>query len=277
MAAILISLTVCLINMSPDRQEKLEAGRPEFDGKVALVVGASRGIGASAARAFARAGARVVLASRDTAALDAVAEEIRGDGGEAFVQTTDLAEPRSVEALGASLRARYGRLDCAFNNAGEGMRPRPLAEIPPDDFDRVQQVTVRGTFLALRAEIPLLVASGGGAIVNMASTAGVSGFPGGGAYITAKHAILGLTKSAALDYAQAGVRVNAVAPGPIETERLKSLTDADRDRVVKAVPMRRLGQPGEVADAVLWLCSSASRFVTGATLFLDGGRMAGVA
>jgi NAD(P)-dependent dehydrogenase (short-subunit alcohol dehydrogenase family) len=249
----------------------------EFAGKVALVIGASRGIGAEAARAFARNGASVVLASRDEAALTAVAAGIAANGGRAAVQPVDLEQPDSVKALGERLRRVEGRLDCAFNNAGEGNMPAPLTDVPLEAFDRVQRVTVRGTFLALQEEIPLLLHTGGGAIVNMSSTAGVSAFAGGSAYVAAKHAILGLTKNAALDYAQRGIRVNAVAPGPIDTERLQAVPEEYREQTRRAVPMRRIGSPSDVADTVLWLCSERSRFVTGTTVFVDGGRMAGFA
>jgi NAD(P)-dependent dehydrogenase (short-subunit alcohol dehydrogenase family) len=253
------------------------ADRRRFEGRVALVVGASRGIGAATARAFAREGAQVVLASRDVPALERLAREIRDAGGRALVQRLDLAEPASVEALGEAVRAGAGGLDCAFNNAGEGARPAPLADIPPETFERVQRVTVEGTFRALRQEIRLLTARGGGAIVNMSSTAGQSAFAGGAPYVAAKHAILGLTKAAALDYARAGIRVNAVAPGPIDTEPIRAAPEPYREQARAAVPMRRLGAPEEVADVVLWLSSSESAFVTGATVFVDGGRMAGFA
>ena len=189
----------------------------------------------------------------------------------------DLADPRSVEALGEFLGASFGRLDCPFNNAGEGYWPTPLAEVPREAFERVIRVTVLGTFLALREEIPLRVEAGGGAIVNMSSTAGLSAFAGGGPYVTAKHAILGLTKAAALDYAAKRVRVNALAPGPIVTHRWKAAPEEYRERARRAVPIGRLGEADEVAAAGLWLGSDASRFVTGATLTLDGGRLAGVA
>ena len=248
-----------------------------FVGRTALVVGASRGIGATTAAAFAREGARVVLASRDAAALDRVARAIREEGGEAWAHAVDLADAASVVALGRRISELTGRLDCAFNNAGEGLMPTPLAEVSEADFARVLDVTVVGTFRALRQEIPLILASGGGAIVNMSSTAGLSGFAGGGPYTTAKHAILGLTKSAALDYAPRGLRVNAVAPGPIDTERLQGAPEEYRERTRAAVPMRRMGRPEEVAETVLWLCSDDSRFVTGATLLVDGGRSAGFA
>ncbi len=248
-----------------------------FAGTTALVLGASRGIGAETARAFARHGADVVLASRDRPALERVRAQIVGTGGRAVVCPVDLEAPARVAELGRFLREEVGGLDVAFNNVGEGLRPRPLAEIEPGEFERVLRVGVQGFYLALREEIPLLLARGGGAIVNMSSTAGLSAFAGGAAYVTAKHAVIGLTKSAALDYAPRGIRVNAVAPGPIETDRLLSLPGAERDRARQAVPSRRLGQPKEVAEVVLWLCSASASFVTGTTVVIDGGRMAGFA
>lgn len=250
---------------------------PRFVDRVALVVGASRGIGEATAQAFAQEGAEVVLASRDERALRGVAAEIHESGGRASVERVDLGEPRSVEALGSALRSRFGRLDCAFNNAGDGCLPTPLADVPDEAFERVHRVTVLGTFRALQQEIRLMVEHGGGTIVNMASTAGTSAYFGGGPYVAAKHAVLGLTKSAAIDYAARGVRVNAVAPGPIDTHRLRSAPKEYRERARQAVPMRRLGSPSDVADAVLWLCSSESEFVTGAVVAVDGGRLAGVA
>ena len=263
--------------MAPERSGSERADGESWEGRVALVIGASRGIGAATARLFAARGARVVLASRDMAALERLAEEIAAAGGTSAPIRTDLSDPESVRALGARLAEGEGRLDFAFNNAGEGFQPTPLADIPPEAFARVQQVTVTGTFLALREEIPRMLEHGGGAIVNMSSTAGVSAFDGGGPYVAAKHAILGLTKSATLDYAASGIRVNAVAPGPIDTHRLQAAPEEYRDAARRAIPMRRLGLAEDVAQAVAWLCSEGARFVTGATLFVDGGRNAGFA
>ncbi len=252
-----------------------DQGHEVFRGKVALVVGASKGIGADSAKAFARGGATVVLSSRDMEALKIVAREIRETGAEAAVVPVDLAQDESIVGLGREIRSRFGRLDFAFNNAGEGYQPTDLVEVPTDAFDTVFRVTVRGTFLAMKHEIPLLLENGGGSIVNMSSTAGFSAYRGGSPYVAAKHAILGLTKAAALDYAERNVRVNAVAPGPIETHRMKNLPEAYREQARQAVPMRRLGAGEDVAGAVLWLCSDSSRFVTGTTVTVDGGRMAG--
>ncbi len=249
----------------------------QLDGKVIVVIGASRGIGAAAAATCARAGASVVLAARDEQALVALSKGICADGGQALAVPTDVGDPDSVARLVARTLDAYGRLDAAFNNAGNGHMPAPLADITVDDFDRAVRVNLRGIFLCLKYEIPAMLAAGGGAIVNMSSTAGLSGVWGMAGYVTAKHGIIGLTKAAALDYASRNIRVNAVAPGPILTERIKGLSDAARDPIVHAVPLGRIGEPDEVASLVAWLCSDQSAFITGATIPIDGGRLSGSA
>ncbi len=256
------------------------ASRPfpsDYSDKTVVVLGASRGTGAQTAIAFGRAGAHVVLASRDAKALAGVAEKISRSGGSASVVPTDMGDPASLRQLGEHIDADGNGLHVAFNNAGEGHVPTPLADVPPEAFERVLRVTVLGTFLALQMEIPRILRSGGGAIVNMSSTAGLTAFPGGGPYVTAKHAIIGLTKAAALDYAAKGLRVNAIAPGPIDTERLKAAPEEYRERARAAIPQRRLGDPSDVADVVLWLCSPRAGFVTGSTIPIEGGKMAGYA
>lgn len=256
------------------------AGAPDplpglLAGKVAIITGASRGIGAAAAHTFAAAGAAVVLAARDEQALTAVAQSICAAGGEAITVPTDVGDPAAVERLVQQTLSRFGRLDAAFNDAGgSGQQPAPLATVSIEDFDATLRVNVRGTFLCMRYEIPAMVAGGGGAIVNMASTAGERGVYGLAAYSASKHAVIGLTQTAALDYATQGIRVNAVAPGPILSERLAALNDEQRGRVAQAVPMRRIGLTEEVAATVAWLCSDQAAFVTGATLPIDGGRLA---
>lgn len=245
-------------------------------GKVAIVTGASRGIGAESARVFAAAGATVALAARDGQALETLAARIRDAGGRALAVPTDVGEPEAVELLVRRTLDAFGRLDVAFNNAAESHMPRPLAELPVDDFDRVTRGALRGVFLSMQYEIPAMLASGGGAIVNMSSTAGMQGVHGMSAYAAAKHGVIGLTASAALDYAAQGIRVNAIAPGPILTERLQAL-DAERlAPVARAVPMARVGLASEVAATAAWLCSDQASFITGATLPVDGGRLAGL-
>ncbi len=254
---------------------------PEVTGllqnKVAIITGASRGIGAAAARTFAAAGASVALAARDEQALTLVAQDIRSAGGQALVVRTDAGDPASVEHLVQQTIEAYGRLDVAFNNAGDGHLPTPLAEIAVEDFDRVIRTNLRGVFLAMKYEIPAMLTGGGGAIVNMSSTAGLSGVRGIASYVAGKHGIIGLTKSAALDYADRNIRVNAVAPGPIDTYRLERVPDETRQRISAAVPMHRLGQPEEIGAVAAWLCSDLASFVTGAVISVDGGRLAGSA
>jgi NAD(P)-dependent dehydrogenase (short-subunit alcohol dehydrogenase family) len=251
------------------------AGAPaSLAGKAALVLGASRGIGAATARAFARAGASVVLAARDGRALEELAGDLRAAGAEAHAIPADAVDPGSVEALVRASVGRLGRLDVAFNNAGAGHLPAPLADLSVDDLDRAIAVNFRGLFVAMKHEIAAMLAGGGGAIVNMASTAGLSGARGMSAYAATKHALVGATRSAALDYASRGIRVNAVAPGPIRTDRIAALSDAQREPIVRAVPMGRIGTPDEVAATVVWLASDAASFVTGAVLAIDGGRLA---
>jgi NAD(P)-dependent dehydrogenase (short-subunit alcohol dehydrogenase family) len=247
-----------------------------LSGKAALVTGASRGIGAAAGRALAAAGARVALAARDEAALAAVALDITQAGGQALAVPTDVADPAAVERMVEQTVAAFGRLDIAFNNAaGGGNRPMPLADIPVDAYDHALLINLRGVFLGMKYEIPAMLRTGGGAIVNMASTAGVQGVPGIAAYVASKHGIVGLTRTAALDYAQRNVRVNVVAPGPIFTHHLERLTEQQREQIAAHVPLRRLGRAEEVAAVVVWLCSDEAAFITGATIPIDGGRLAG--
>ena len=250
--------------------------RPSLDGKVALVAGASRGIGAVTARAFAQAGAAVVLAARDKDALESVAEGIRADGGKALAVPTDVGDPASVERLVQQAEETFGRLDIAFNNATDGPLPAPLADVDPDEFDRAIRTNIRGTFLGMKYEIPAMLRAGGGAIVNMASLAGLQGVANLAGYAAGKAGIVALTKVAALDYADQGIRVNVVAPGPILTHHLEA-AGAEAQRLAGlSTPMRRVGRPDEVAATVVWLCSDQASFVTGATLPIDGGQHAGL-
>jgi NAD(P)-dependent dehydrogenase (short-subunit alcohol dehydrogenase family) len=246
---------------------------PDLAGKVVIITGASRGIGA-AARTFAAAGATAILAARDAPALAAVEREIIASGGRALAVPADVGDPIAVERLVAQTLDACGRLDAAFNNAGEGHRPTPLGDIAVDDFDRIVRVHLKGVFLCMKYEIPAMPQGGGGAIVNMSSTAGLRGVPGIASYVAAKHAVIGLTKVAALDYATRNIRVNAVAPGPILTDRLAVLEERGRQQVASAVPMGRLGRPGEVAATVAWLLSDHASFISGETIRIDGGRLA---
>ena len=238
-----------------------------LEGKVAIITGASRGIGAAAARRFAAEGAKVVLAARDGAALEALVAEI---GDSALAVQTDVADEASVKGLVEAAVARFGRLDLAFNNAADHHGLTPLADISVEDFDHTLAVSLRGVFISMKYEIPAMLASGGGAIVNMSSTAGVAaGTAGLSSYVAAKHGVIGLTKAAALDYAEKGIRVNALMPGPILTR-----PEMEAANVGQWIPMKRIGTPEEVAAAAAWLCSDESAFITGTSLAIDGGKLA---
>lgn len=248
----------------------------DMTGKVALVTGASRGIGAAVARAFRSAGAHVAIAARDAEALHRLADELGRNGGHALAFAGDVSDPEAVAEMVDRVIAQFGRLDFACNNAaGGGHPPTPLAEVPIEAFDSGLAVSLRGVFLSMREEIPAIVRSGGGAIVNMSSTAGLQAVGGLSSYVAAKHGVEGLTKVAALDYAGLGVRVNAVAPGPILTDNLQRTGAAALQAAATAMPLQRIGRPEEVAAAVVWLCSEAADFITGTTLTIDGGKLAG--
>ncbi|MGH7763728.1 MAG: SDR family NAD(P)-dependent oxidoreductase [Candidatus Dormibacteraceae bacterium] len=243
-----------------------------LDGKVAIVTGASRGIGAVAARVFAREGAKVVLAARSVPEIESIAREIVTSGGDALAIQTDVTDAASVGRMIEQAGAAFGRVDVAFNNAGSGHRPKPLAEISVEDFEQVLKVNLVSTFLCMKYEIPAMLAGGGGAIVNMSSTAGMQGAPGMGSYSAAKHGVVGLSLTAALDYGRRNIRVNAIAPGPIATD---DLPDQAREHIAQFVPMGKLGTPEQVAWTAAWLCSDQAAFVHGAVLAVDGGRLAG--
>jgi NAD(P)-dependent dehydrogenase (short-subunit alcohol dehydrogenase family) len=244
-------------------------------GRVALVAGASKGIGAATAEAFAAAGAAVVLGARDTAALEAVADRIRSRGGQALAAGLDVTDADSMRGLVDLALSEFGRLDAAFNNASAGPLPAPLADIDPADFDLGIATNIRGTFLGMKFQIAAMLRTGGGAIVNMASIAGLNGTANLAAYVAGKAGIIGLTKVAALDYADQGIRVNVVAPGPILTYHLQAAGPRAQLLAGQSTPMRRVGSAAEVAQAVLWLCSDQSSFITGTVLPIDGGQAAG--
>lgn len=266
------------MNQSTQQQPSSVGERPILEGRVAIITGASRGIGAATSRAFAAAGAAVALAARDEAALASLADQLLAGGGRAIAVPTDVADPASVERLVDRTVGAFGRLDLAFNNAaGGGQRPTPLADLPVDAYDSAITITLRGVFLSMRYEIPAMLEAGGGVIVNMSSTAGLEGVGGLAGYVSAKHGVIGLTKTAALDYADRNLRVNALAPGPILTDNLERAGEDAQRLAALAMPMRRIGRPEEVAAAVVWLCSDQAAFITGATLPIDGGKLAGAA
>lgn len=244
-----------------------------YSGKVALVTGGGAGIGKATALAFAREGAQVVIGNRNVEAGEAVVEAIRALGGEASFKATDIQHTEQVQALVSHTVDTYGRMDAAFNNAGVLGDLGPLADQSEANFQSIMETNVKGVWLSMKYQIPVMLSQGGGAIVNNSSVAGMIATPGIGLYAASKHAVMGLTKSAALEYSAYGVRVNAVNPAVIETDMSGELFDAGvaRDEIIEAHPIGRVGQADEVAAAVLWLCSKEASFVTGVGIPVDGG------
>jgi len=242
-----------------------------FPGKVAFVTGAASGIGRATAVAFAVEGARVAIVDRTEDALRQTADAIKDAGGEVLLIACDVASPERVEAAVARTVETFGRLDIAFNNAGVENKATPLAEIELGEWDRILGINLRGTFVCMKHELAQMLKQGGGVIVNTSSGAGIRGVAGGSAYAASKHAIIGMTKSAALDYAKSNIRVNAVLPGNIETPMMDRFTGGDIQKAIDLEPVGRLGRPEEIAEAVLWMSSDLGSFVTGASISVDGG------
>lgn len=242
-----------------------------FTGKVAFVTGAASGIGRATAVAFAAEGARVAILDRTEDALHETADTVRNAGGEVLTLACDVSRPEEVEAAVARTVERFGRLDIAFNNAGVENKAAPVAEIELEEWDRILDINLRGTFVCMKHELAQMVRQGSGVVINTSSGAGIRGVAGGAAYSASKHAIIGLTKSAALDYAKLNIRVNAVLPGNIETPMMDRFTGGDIQKAVDLEPVGRLGKPEEIADAVLWMSADLGAFVTGASISVDGG------
>ncbi|MEV8148561.1 SDR family oxidoreductase [Arthrobacter sp. NPDC080073] len=249
-----------------------------FSGKVAMVTGGGSGMGRATALAFAAAGARTVVIDLSDETGRETADLIKERGGEAIAVRCDVTRSEDVKAATDATIAAYGRLDAAFNNAGLEHGLIAAADISEAEFDRIVDVSLRGVFLSMKYQIPFMLANGGGAIVNTASAAGLIGFKGQAAYTAAKHGIVGLTKSAALDYARQKVRINAICPGIVDTpmmDRVTGGTPEGRAGTIAMEPVGRMGRPEEIADSVLWLCSDAASFVVGHALSVDGGMATG--
>ncbi len=251
---------------------------PQFNGKVALVTGGGSGIGRATAVAFAQHGAKVVVVDVDEVAGEETAAMARAANTDVLFVRADVSQRADVEAMVRAAVNQYGRLDIAHNNAGIAGAQAPLADYPEEDWDRVIDVNLKGVWLCMKYELRQMLRQGGGAIVNTSSAAaGLKGSRNVSAYVASKHGIIGLTRSAALEYARSNVRINAVCPGTIHTAMIDRFAGGD-ERILaqyaEGEPVGRLGTPEDVANAVLWLCSDAAGFVTGASLTVDGGRIA---
>ena len=250
-------------------------GNGSYTGKVAFVTGAGSGIGRATALAFARAGANVAVADISEPNAQETARLIEDLGGRALAVRCDVTRTEDVKAALDTTIDTFGRLDVAFNNAGVEQQPTATADLDEAEWDRVVSVNLTGVFLCMKYEIPLMLKSGGGAIVNTSSGAGVKGFKGGAAYVAAKHGVVGLTRAAALDYAAQNIRINAICPGIIDThmiERVFGDTPEGRQAVLAQEPIGRMGKPEEIAAAAMWLCSDAASFAVGHALVVDGGQ-----
>jgi NAD(P)-dependent dehydrogenase (short-subunit alcohol dehydrogenase family) len=239
--------------------------------KVGIVTGGGTGIGRATALAMARAGASLVIGNRGAKLGEEVVRAIEQAGGRAVFQVTDVSNPEDAKALVERAVKEFGRLDLAFNNAGADGEQVPLHEQDIEKASLLFDVNIKGVFYCMKYEIQEMLRTGGGSIVNTSSIFGLNGYPGWSLYSATKHAVTGMTKSAALDYAQRGIRVNAVGPGPVETPLLARGTGGDPHSYSSFVPMGRIGQPEEIADPVVWLLSDEAGYVTGHTFPVDGG------
>jgi len=249
-----------------------------FRDKVVIVTGGSSGIGRATAVAFAREGAKVVVASRRAPESQETVRIIEALGSEGLFVKTDVTDEADVSALVQTTVEFFGKLDCACNSAGIAQYPSTFTDLGEDEFDQIMDVNVKGVWLSMKYEIAAMQHTGGkGSIVNISSVLGVVAYPGSPVYTASKHAVIGLTKAAALEYAKAGIRINAVAPGVIDTEMAAAFAKKDPDFkkfAQSAHPIGRIGTTKDVASAVLWLCSDSAAFVTGHTMFIDGGMTA---
>jgi len=250
----------------------------QFSEKVALITGSASGIGRSTALAFAQEGARVVVSDITVDAGEETVQLIKDAGGEAHFVKANVANADDVANLVQTAVDHYGRLDIGINNAGIGSGWKRLADYEDEDWHRIIDVNLTGVFLCMRQELKQMLQQGSGAIVNVASIAGLRGLVNSSAYTASKHGVVGLTKSAALEYASQNIRINAVCPVFTRTPLFEALFDVNptyEERIKKNIPMRRYGQPEEIAQAILWLCSENANFITGHALPIDGGMTAG--
>jgi NAD(P)-dependent dehydrogenase (short-subunit alcohol dehydrogenase family) len=245
-----------------------------FEQKIALVTGSGSGIGRASAVAFAREGAKVVISCRGTVCGEETVRLIKDAGGEAIYVQCDVARSADVQRLVDTTVSTYGGLDVALNNAGTLNEFMKTAELNEAEWDRVMNINLRGAWLCMKYEIPHMIGRKGSAIVNISSLTGIGGRPFVAAYVASKHGLIGLTRTAALEYAGDGIRINAICPGLIETNLMAPIFEPMPDirrQMISQIPMGRSGQPEEIAEAVLWLCSEAASFVTGHVLVVDGG------
>jgi NAD(P)-dependent dehydrogenase (short-subunit alcohol dehydrogenase family) len=250
-----------------------------LEGKSALITGGGGGIGRATALIFAREGARLAIADAVVEAAEETVAQVNKVGGQAIALPGDVTDSGAVKAMLAAVVSAYGRIDCAFNNAGiagyqVGASGKKTHEWPDDGFDRMIGVNLKGVWLCMKHEIIQMLAQGGGTIVNTGSIAGLIGLPTSSGYVAAKHGVLGLTKTAALEYAQDGIRVNAVCPGYIETKMTEDTVRRRGEELMRMVPFRRMGRPEEIGEMVLFLCSDRASFISGVCYNVDGGYMA---
>lgn len=249
----------------------------DFEGSVALVTGAAKGMGLATAKAFAQAGAATVMSDVDMKVLQIEADKIAKTGAKVLAVKCNVADEQEVKSMIDLTVSTFGRLDMAYNNAGINTLEIKIADLSRADYDRIVGINQNGIWLCMQYEIRQMLKQGSGVIVNCSSLAGHVGASGRAAYSATKYAVIGMTKSAALEYATKGIRVNAISPGMFETPMADFITEGNRDvlkEMTKAAPMGRLGQPEEIADAVLWLCSDGSSYVTGEAVAVDGGFLA---
>ncbi len=246
----------------------------DLQGKVAIVTGASSGIGEATAIALAEAGAKVVLGARRSAELERVAGLIKEAGGEAVFRATDVTKSADTDALVRLAQESFGGVDILFNNAGVEGKLAPIADESDDNYDHVFGINVKGMFTTMRSVIPAMKERGGGSIINNSSVAGRRGFASFSTYVASKHAVEGYSKSGAAELGEFNIRVNTVAPGPIETRMLDDITGGDHGMFTEGLPIKRAGTPQEVAGAVVYLASDAASYVSGQTLGVDGGMTA---